>query len=81
MPLTVARKQPSGLDKIKNWFVGLTFACRFLEQFNLVPRSGYKVMNNNYCDWSTDWSLHNQFHEVFQVYLFFSAHKQLVLTN
>ena len=21
-------------------------------------------MNNNYCDWSTDWSLHNQFYEI-----------------
>ena len=30
-------------------------------------------MNNNYCDWS----LHNRFPEVFQLYLFFSAHKQL----
>ena len=67
--------------------IKLDICLCFLNNLILYPdllstkRSGYKVMNNNYCDWSTDWSLHNRFHEVFQVYLFFSAHKQLVLTN
>ena len=63
-------------------YIYICLEC-FLKNLTSYPellstkKSGYKIMKNNCCDCS----LHNRFPEVFQLYLFLSARKQLVLTK